>query len=239
MHLGSREMCQSTSFPCDRDIIRSRAHSRNERAQIVSESQKTDKTPFVDEPSAGAPGLQTEKEVEGEGRECSEDKLLPKAQLPGGTAEAVGSQQNRDAKEESKGEISLEEPPPPQESIQKPRTEDKPADINAGAARSWLRPPERISRYPHGNPSQPRLPRTQSVPLHPVSLQSAACSSAIKTLREARNASMQSTRMITVQPCELSPRASREDCLPPLVKPSPRTPPPTALQPIRLSPTIL
>lgn len=222
----------------DRDIIGSRAsHSRNEQVKNVSDSQKTGKTTAVIDGPSAAPGLQTEEE---EDWQCKGDKALPKAPMSEGMATGAGPLQDRAANGHSKGEASLEEPSPPRESSQESRTEEGQTDVKVGVIQPWPRPLECISRYPYGNPSQPRIPRTQSVPLYPLSLQSAASYSTTETLRAARNASLQSTTMINVRTCELAPRStSKEDCLPPLVKLSPRTPPPTASQPIRLSDTIL
>lgn len=231
-----------TSFLYGRGIIGSRTHSRNEQARNVNDSQKNGKTAAaVGEPSADPgrlPEGQEEKEEEEEERKGSEGEVLPSTSVPEGMTATAGPLQVREAKDPSGGGGGLpEEQPPPQGINHEPRTEDR--DTSEGPIKSWLRPPERISRYPYGNPSQPRIPRTQSVPLHPVSLKSAACASTVEALREARNASMQSAQMISVRTCALAPRTSKEDCLPPLLKPSPRTPPPTALQPIRLSTTIL
>lgn len=247
LHLGSCALGQSTYiciyfFPIyGRDIIGSRTHSRNEQAQNVSDSQKTSKTAAVGGPSADPgrlPEGQKERE-EGEEEAGSKGEVLPNTSVPEGMTATAGPLQDREAKDSSGGGGGLpEEQTPPQETNHEPeKTEDR--DISKGPVKSWLRQPESISRYPYGNPSQRRIPRTQSVPLHPVSLKSAACASTVKALREARNASMQSAQMISVRTCALTPRTRKEDCLPPLLKPSPRTPPPTALQPIRLSTTIL
>lgn len=230
-----------TSFLYGRGIIGSRTHSRNEQARNVNDSQKNGKTAAaVGEPSANpgcSPEGQEEKEEEEE-RKGSEGEVLPSTSVPEGMTATAGPLQVREAKDPSGGGGGLpEEQPPPQGINHEPRTEDR--DTSEDPIKSWLRPPERISRYPYGNPFQPRIPRTQSVPLHPVSLKSAACASTVEALREAHNASMQSPQMISVRTCALTPRTSKEDCLPPLLKPSPRTPPPTALQPIRLSTTIL
>ena len=223
-------------FLYDRDIIGSRAsHSRNEQVKDVSDSQKTDKTTAVIDGASAAPGLQTEED-----QQCKGDKALPKAAMSEGTTAGAGPSQGRVANGQTKREASLGEPSPPQESSQESRTEEGQTDVDVAVIKSWPRPLECISRYPYGNPSQPRIPRTQSVPLYPLSLQSAASHSTTEMLRAARNAALQSTTMINVRTCELSSRStSKEDCLPPLVKPSPRTPPPTASQPIRLSDTML
>ena len=244
--LRNGSMYVYTSFPYGRDIIGSRTHSRNEQARNVSDSQKTKpgKTAAaVREPSADPGHLpegqkESEEGEEEEEREGSEGEVLPSTSVPVGMTATAGPLQVREAEDPSGGGGGLpEEQNPPAVINHEPRTEDR--DISEGPVKSWLRPPERISRYPYGNPSQPRIPRTQSVPLHPISLKSAACSSTVEALREARNASMQSAQIISVRTCALTPRASKEDCLPPLLKPSPRTPPPTALQPIRLATTIL
>ena len=78
----------------------------------------------------------------------------------------AGPWQDREAKDPSGGGRGLpEEQTPPEEINHEQRTEDR--DISKGPIKSWLRPPERISHYPYGNPSQPRSPWTQSVPRPP------------------------------------------------------------------------
>ena len=193
-----------------------------------------------DEPSAApVPQAEDEEEKEAEGSQCVKDNTPLKApESSEAVTTAGGPSQGREATDHSKEGGLMEEPSPPKENSPEAGTEEDQTEMDESALKSWPRPPEHISRYPYGNPTKPRMPRTQSVPVYPLSLQSTASHSTTKMLRAAHNVSMQSTEMIQVRTCELSPRTSKEHGLPPIISCT-RTPPPTTSKTIKLSNTNL